>query len=215
MRNFLLFFLCCTTSVFLACSAQETTSEVDPAKAIPVAITETTPTTKTPSKPRGNQTFRDPARPTAQIDTIYPFDIELQTIDGDLVNTSELLKSNGKPTVVLFWLTTCYPCRIEMKAIQKEIDQWKAETDFNIIAVSTDFEKNHDRMVKMVKDNNWSFESYWDLNREFRRVLPGKLNGLPQSFIFDKDGKIAYHKRKYYTGDEQKLYAKVKELASK
>jgi len=45
-------------------------------------------------------------------------------------------------------------------------------------------------------------------------VMPGALNGLPQTFIFDKNGEIAYHKRKYRGGDEKKLFAKVKELAA-
>ena len=45
--------------------------------------------------------------------------------------------------------------------------------------------------------------------------MPGQLNGLPQTFILDKEGNIALHKRKYRSGDEDKLYEKVKELAAK
>lgn len=157
----------------------------------------------------------DPSRPIEEINTVFPYDIPLKGADGEIYNSSSLLKSDGKPTVVLFWLTTCYPCRIEMAAIQKEMASWKAETDFNIIAISTDFEKNYPNFVKMVKENKWSFEAYVDVNREFQKVMPGGLNGLPQSFIFDKNGEIAYHSRKYTSGDEHKLYAKVKELAAK
>ncbi len=168
-----------------------------------------------PKAKKNPYVMTDPARPKSSINTAFPFDIALKSPDGKPHVSSDILKANGKPTVVLFWLTTCYPCRIEMKAIQKNIDQWKKETDFNIVAISTDFEKNFDNFVKMVDDSNWSFDAYWDQNREFRKVMPGQLNGLPQSFIFDKDGNIAYHKRKYSTGDEHKLYAKVKELAAK
>lgn len=215
MRFYTLLFLSilCT---FLACDKQEATnSNATSATAVNVALAETPTPTKDSTKPNRSRVIFDSARPASQMDTIYPFDIPLKAIDGSIVNSTDILKSNGKPTVVLFWLTTCYPCRIEMKAIQQEIDNWKTETDFNIVAISTDFEKNYDRVVEMVNKNNWSFESYWDMNREFRKVLPGKLNGLPQSFIFDKDGNLAYHKRKYRTGDEHKLYAKVQELAAK
>ena len=54
-----------------------------------------------------------------------------------------------------------------------------------------------------------------DMNREFRRIMPGELNGLPQTFIIDKNGEIAYHKRKYRAGDEDALFAKIKELNGK
>jgi len=171
-------------------------------------------TTK-PEPKRRSYTMTDPARPIGKINAVYPFDITLKDAKGQLHNSADILKSDDKPTVVLYWLTTCYPCLIEMKAIQKEIDSWKAETDFNIVAISTDFEKNYGSFVKRVEESNWSFEAYVDVNREFRKVLPGALNGLPQSFIFDKNGEIVYHKRKYSTGDERKLYAKVKELAAK
>ena len=45
------------------------------------------------------------------------------------------------------------------------------------------------------------------------KVMPAGLNGLPQVFVFDKDGTIVYHKRKYKPGDEDVLFEKVKALA--
>ena len=152
-----------------------------------------------PKPKRNPYSMRDPARNINDMNTVYPYDIALKDAEGKIHNSLDILKSDGKPTVILFWLTTCYPCRIEMKAIQKQIDKWKAETDFNIVAISTDFEKNDPQFVKMVNENNWSWDSYVDINREFKKVMPGQLNGLPQSFIIDKDGNIAYHKRKYST----------------
>jgi hypothetical protein len=100
-----------------------------------------------------------------------------------------------------------------MAAIEKEFDSWKKEADFNIYAISTDFEKNFPRFEKMVTENNWPWPAYNDVNREFQKVMPGELNGLPQTFVLDGEGNIAYHKRKYNSGDEHKLFAKVKEIA--
>lgn len=216
MKKITLLFL--IVSIF-ACNST-TTDGTDTAKAVvvsqsakPVAVQQDT--IKPQPKRNNPWVMSDPSRPEDEINKVFPFDIALKGADEKIYNSSELLKSNGKPTVVLFWLTTCYPCRIEMAAIQKQLDAWKAETEFNIIAISTDFEKNYGNFVKMVNENNWSFEAYVDVNREFHKVMPGQLNGLPQSFIFDKNGEIAYHSRKYSTGDEHKLYAKVKELAAK
>ena len=58
----------------------------------------------------------------------------------------------------------------------------------------------------------WAWETFHDVRKEFGSVLPGELNGLPQVFIFDKNGEIAYQKRKYYPGDEDVLFKKIVEM---
>ncbi|MEM9821440.1 MAG: hypothetical protein AAF985_10225, partial [Bacteroidota bacterium] len=76
-------------------------------------------------------------------------------------------------------------------------------------------QKNYPKFVSRVNDKQWPWATYNDVNREFRKVMPGGLNGLPQTFLLDQNGKIVYHKRKYNTGDEDKLFAEIKALASK
>ena len=147
----------------------------------------------------------------AAVDQAFPYDIELTAKDGSTVMSPEIL-DNGKPTVVLYWLTTCMPCMIEMRAIKGKYEQWKQEADFNLVAISTDFPKKAERIFPMAEEQGWPWPVYHDVNRKFRLVLPGELNGLPQSFIFDKNGEIVYHKRKYRPGDEDALFAKLKTL---
>lgn len=147
-----------------------------------------------------------------KVATEYPFNIKLKDADGNIFNSSELLKPNGKPTAVFFWLTTCTPCLYELEAVSKKYPQWMKEADFNLYAISTDFPKRYDVFCSMVKKKGWSFPAYNDTERKFRWVMPGKLNGLPQSFVFDKDGNIVYHKKRWRSGDEDKLFEKIKEL---
>lgn len=194
---------------FAACaSSQEEQKEVKQ-----VQKTQTVQTAEKP-KPRVRY-IMETSRSKSEINQNYPFDIDLKTADGEVFNSAEILKSNGKPTVVLFWLTTCVPCRYELKAIDGKYENWKKEADFNLVAISTDFQKNYESFVKRVNESGWKWDTYNDVNREFRQVLPGELNGLPQTFIFDKDGKIVYHKRKYRSGDEDMLFEKVKAIAMK
>lgn len=172
------------------------------------AVTSTTPTTK-------RHPMRSTARQAKDIDANYPYDIDFKTADGTTIKSSEVLAKNGKPTVLLFWLTTCVPCRYEMKAIQEKYAAWEQEADFNLYAISTDFAKNYDAFVSTVEKQQWPWEAYVDVNREFRNIMPGQLNGLPQTFIIDANGKIAYHKRKWRPGDEDKMFDMVKKLSSK
>ncbi len=167
-------------------------------------------------RPPANSRFvMDKSRQKTQINSQFPYDIDLKTADGKIVNSSEVLKGNGKPTILLFWLTTCFPCSLEMAAIQKKYKDWQKEADFQLFALSTDFQKNYPKFVKRVEEKQWPWPAYNDVNREFRKIMPGTLNGLPQTFVLDKNGQIAYHKRKYKPGDEDALFAKVKELAAK
>ena len=213
MRTYLLSLI---ALICFSCSSstENQVNQNNEAQAKPVKTATNVIATDTTPKPRSNRVI-DTSRPKNEISQAYPFDIDLKTKDSEILNSKDILKSNGKPTVILFWLTTCYPCRIEMNAIQKKYANWKEEADFNLFAISTDFQKNFPRFEKMVNESNWPWPSYNDVNREFRKVIPGELNGLPQSFVFDAQGEIVYHKRKYVTGDEDKLFAKVKELAAK
>lgn len=156
--------------------------------------------------------YTETARPKAEIKATYPYDIALATATGDTLNSADVLAVNGKPTVILFWLTTCAPCRRELAAYAAKFEQWQQEADFNLYAISIDFPKNRESFEKMVKENNWPFPAYLDLNREFRLIMPGELNGLPQLFVLDANGKIIHHKRKYLPGDEDKLFAFLKSL---
>ncbi len=153
----------------------------------------------------------DKARPANEIQSTYPYDIPLRTADGEVLNSAQVLKRNGKPTVLLFWLTTCIPCRYELEAIRKKFEDWRRRAEFNFYAISTDFEKNFPQFVKRVREEQWPFEAYHDMHREFRRIMPGELNGLPQVFLLDARGNIVYHKRKYRSGDEDLLFAKILE----
>jgi cytochrome c biogenesis protein CcmG, thiol:disulfide interchange protein DsbE len=149
------------------------------------------------------------ARQKTQIDTLFPFDLTLRRPDSSVILSSEILKK-GKPTVLAFWLTTCYPCRIEFGEYQKNWENWNKEIDFNFVAVSTDFSKNFKQIGVMAATFPWP--TVWDFNREFCKFLPGGLNGLPQVFLFDADGKLVYQHRKFVPGDEFLLFAELKKL---
>ncbi len=152
--------------------------------------------------------FRQPN----QINNVFPFDIALKDTAGTIYNSADVLKTGKKPLVLVFWLTTCGPCLLELSTYKAKYDDWKKEADFRMIAISTDFPPNAENYVKRTKQSEWQFESYHDYQRTFGMVMPGELNGLPQIFILDKKGNIVYHHRRFLPGDEDELFAKIKEL---
>jgi len=203
----LLFLLVFLSSMY-ACQSQQVK---EPTKVVASTPTPTPTATKTVAKVPSHYRGTIP-RDLLPIATSYPYDIALTNADGETFNSSEVFKKNGKPTVVLFWLTTCYPCGLELKALKEKYPKWAAAEDFNFYAISTDFQKNYGNFQKRVKNSGWAFETYHDTDRAFARAIPGNLNGLPQVFIYDTDGNIVYHKRKYVSGDEDKLFEQIKKM---
>ncbi len=149
-----------------------------------------------------------------ELNTSFPFDIKLKDADGKIHNSADIFKLNGKPTVLMFWLTTCGPCHQKLNAITPLYTEWAKEADFNIYAISGDFPKNYGKFVEHTKAKNWPWETYNDVTRSFRDVLPGKLNGYPQTFIFDEAGKLVYQDKKYRRGDEVRLFDTIKEICN-
>jgi cytochrome c biogenesis protein CcmG, thiol:disulfide interchange protein DsbE len=152
-------------------------------------------------------------RPDEKIKKEFPYDIPLSNQQGQLTNSAKVLSTEGKPTVVFFWMTTCGPCRAEMAAIKGKYEAWQKEAPFKMVAMSIDFPARHEAFKERVQAEGWQWEAYHDWNREFTAVMPGNLNGVPQVFLFDKEGKIVYTTRKYIGGEEDELFAKIKEMS--
>ncbi|MFN0213997.1 MAG: peroxiredoxin family protein [Saprospiraceae bacterium] len=151
-------------------------------------------------------------------DSIFPFDIPLLDIDSVKASNSKTVmaipkkEKNRKPTVIAFWLTTCIPCHIELSTYSAQYTTWKKQANFDLYAISIDFPKNFRKIANIVREKQFPFPVYWDRDRLYSSVMPGELNGLPQVFIFDKNGKLAYRHKGFRPGDEEVLFAKILEL---
>ncbi len=158
--------------------------------------------------------FKEKQDPTRKVSPTFPHNINLITMDDLVANSADVFKEIKEPLVISFWLTTCGPCKMELREMTQNYPKWKEETDFRFVAISVDFPKNREKIKSIVKKEQYNFEVYWDIFKEYRRVIPGALNGLPQVFIFGKDGEIKWHKKKFRPGDTEHLYGKVKEIAA-
>lgn len=152
------------------------------------------------------------------MDTLFPFNIPLLTIDSSRVLNSKTVmaipkkEKQRKPTVLAFWLTTCVPCHRELDTYTALYPEWKKQANFNLYAISTDFPKNFRSIGRITREKQFPFEVFWDRDHLFRSVMPGGLNGLPQVFIFDKNGKLAYRHKGFRPGDEVRLFEKILEF---
>lgn len=145
------------------------------------------------------------ARPIEEMAADYPFDIALVSSRGPgdtaTLTTDDLLRPHlGKrPVVLMFWMTTCGPCRAELAELERRLPDWHAAADFAFVPISLDFPRR--RAAFHARAGAYPWTSYLDVDRESPKVLPGGLNGVPQVFVFDADGRQVFHRRKYRAGD--------------
>lgn len=136
-------------------------------------------------------------------------DVNVRTLEGQSVNIASHA-SNDKITFVTFWATWCVPCRKELDALSYLYEDWKANFDMEIVAISIDDSRGLARVRPMVEQNGWDFIIYSDSNQELQKAL--NFQTIPQSFLLNKNGEIIYSHSGYVPGDEYEVEKKIQEL---
>jgi peroxiredoxin len=134
----------------------------------------------------------------------------LEDMDGDFVELSEL--TGEGPLLLSFWATWCKPCIEEMKELNKIYEEYK-EAGFNLVAISTDSEKNVSRVKPFIKSKNYKFIVLLDTNSEVARLYYAQP--IPYTVLLDANGSIVYSHLGYKKGDEKEIERLVKSLLEK
>jgi len=108
-------------------------------------------------------------------------DFKLKTLDGKEVSLSDY---RGKVVLINFWATWCPPCREEMPLFERVYKKYR-DKGFEILAISTD--TSTEPVKKFVKEYKLSFLILMDADNV--SGLYG-IQGLPTSFLIDREGKI-------------------------
>jgi thiol-disulfide isomerase/thioredoxin len=155
-----------------------------------------------------NRTRQAEAPPTAAAEVIFAMALP------DLQNKTQSLNQwRGKVLVVNFWATWCAPCKRELNAIAEVYEDWQAKTGVKLLAISIDDSRSMNRVAPYVNGQGWEYEVYLDPNGDLKRAM--NVQNVPHTFLLDGSGKVVWQHNVYNPGDENELYAKVKELTGK
>lgn len=135
--------------------------------------------------------------------------VSVKDLKGNTINTSSF-GNNGNPIVISFWATWCGPCKKELNTIAETYEDWQEETGVKVIAISIDDARSASRVAPYVNSQAWEYEVYLDANQDFKRAM--NVNNVPHTFLIDGNGNIVWQHNNYTPGDEEELYAKIKEL---
>jgi peroxiredoxin len=127
------------------------------------------------SERRPRPSIGEPAR-----DFTYP------GLDGKEVSLSGFF--GNKVVFINVWATWCTECRKELPTVQKMYEKFRGD-DFEVLAVSIDaYGKN--AVVPFMNELGLTFPALLDTSGSIQ-LLYG-TTGVPESFIIDKKGSVAY-----------------------
>ncbi len=125
---------------------------------------------------------------TAAMSKIEADDLRHQQVDFTLTDlhgkTWALKDLRGQIVLVNFWATWCPPCRTEMPDLESIYKHFKK--DGLIVLAITDEEAG--KVKPFVNEYGFSYPIVLDPDKSVHRQYT--IEGLPRSFVYDRDGKL-------------------------
>jgi peroxiredoxin len=104
----------------------------------------------------------------------------------DLEGKSWTLQSlHGKVVLVNFWASWCPPCRKEMPDLEALYQEFK-DRGLLILAIS---DEDINKVQPFIAEHHTTYPILLDPGGKVHRLFEGE--GFPQSFVYDRDGKLA------------------------
>lgn len=102
-------------------------------------------------------------------------------------NTNISTVFGKKYTLVDFWFSSCQPC---LEAMEKYKNFYSLYEDkgFQIVAISTDREKDIPNWIDTIKKRNLNWQNFHDKNKT--EAIKYSINSFPTVFLLDSEGKI-------------------------
>ena len=111
---------------------------------------------------------------------------DLKNLDG---TTFKVADKKGKVLLLNLWATWCGPCRSEMPTLVKMQDAHR-DKGLEVIGLDTDEETVED-INKFAADMKLNYTLVWADTTMQRALLNiSKFDGIPQSFIIDREGNL-------------------------
>jgi peroxiredoxin len=108
-------------------------------------------------------------------------DFKLVDLQGRSWHLKEL---RGQVVLINFWATWCPPCRKEMPDLETLYDEFK-EQGFVVLAIS---DEETAKVSPFITERKISYPVLLDPGRKVNETF--QVEGLPKSFLYNRDGKI-------------------------
>jgi thiol-disulfide isomerase/thioredoxin len=128
----------------------------------------------------------------------------LQSSSGKPLNLSDL---KGQIVLVNFWASWCGPCRKEMPVLEQLNKQYRAK---GVTLVGVNVEPDTAAAVDWLKATPVSFPILFDTDSKVSKLY--QVEGMPNTVILDRTGKVRYIHRGYSPGAENEYLDQIRAL---
>jgi thiol-disulfide isomerase/thioredoxin len=132
---------------------------------------------------------------------------EFKTLEGE---TTKIENLKGSVLLLNLWATWCGPCRKEMPELVAMENEFK-EKGFKVIGFNVD-DETPEQIKPFAEDMKLNYQLAWADENLYRELLKvSKFNGIPQSFLVDRQG----HLRGVFLGGSPKVVKEMRENVEK
>ena len=132
---------------------------------------------------------------------------EIRNLDD---STFKLADKKGKVLLLNLWATWCGPCRAEMPHLV-ELEETYKDKGLEIIGLNTDEESLQD-INSFVGEMKLNYHIAWADSKLMRQLVNiSKFQGIPQSYLIDREGRL----RGVFLGGGKNAINKLKETTIK
>ena len=108
-------------------------------------------------------------------------DFILRSVSGDEVKLSDF---TGRPVIINFWATWCYPCRLEMPFFQTRYEQHSP----NLVILAVNFDEAPQDVRSFSNEFNLTFDPLLDPGGRVQELY--QIRGYPTTYFVDEAGII-------------------------
>ncbi len=140
-------------------------------------------------------------------------DVNVKTLDGQVVNLKEYAAKSGKTLIIDFWATWCSPCKKELDTVAEVYEEWQKKYNVELLAITIDNQRALPKVPGIVESKGWEYTIFSGNEEDMRNAF--NFQTIPQTLVADKNGNIIFEHNGYVAGDEEELEQAVAKAAGK
>jgi len=121
-----------------------------------------------------------------------------------------LERQAGKVVIVDFWASWCKPCRQSIPWLNEMRSRYAAQ---GLVIIGVNVDAKRDDADEFLRDVPMQFEQVFDQRGDLAAHF--ELKGMPSSFVFDRDGKIADRHLGFREADKAAYESSLQRLLSR
>ena len=110
--------------------------------------------------------------------------VDLRDTDGNRITSAEIIQP-GAATLVVFWKSNNSQCCTNLENLEEAWSETLRNQGVRMVVICTDCNGNWSNIKPVVNGNGWEFETYVDVNGDFKRAM--NVGEGPCTMLFDND----------------------------